>query len=108
MRRVLQSFLLGFTVVPAILAGNVFGTIREANRPLAGVPVSLACGKESVPGKTDGEGVYRLFTRATGACQLILDLPGRQMSAPLYSYDRPTAYDFDVVREGNNWVLRKR
>lgn len=109
MRRILQSLLLGFTVVPVILAGNVYGTIREGNRPLAGVSVSLTCGKEApVSGRADAEGVYRLFTRATGICQLVVDLPGRRMSASVYSYDRPTAYDFDVVHEGNGWVLRKR
>ena len=109
MRRLFQSLLLGLTIVPVILAGNVYGTIREKNKPLAGAPVSLTCGKESpVSGRADGEGVYRLFVRATGACQLVVDLPGRRMSASVYSYDRPTAYDFDVVLEGNNWVLRKR
>jgi hypothetical protein len=109
MRRILQLLLMGFTVVPVILAGSVYGTIREGNRPLAGVPVSLTCGKEApVSGTADTEGVYRLFTRATGACQLVVDLPGRRMSASVYSYDRPTAYDFDVVREGEGWVLRKR
>ena len=107
MRRVRQFLFLGFTLAPMMVAGNVYGTIREANRPLSGVPVFMTCGKERVPGKTDGEGVYRVFARATGACQLVVDLPGRRISAPVYSFDRPTAYNFDVVRDGSNWILRK-
>jgi hypothetical protein len=106
--RFIQSLLLGFAAVPMILAGNVYGTIRSMNAPVQGASVSMTCGKESVPGKTDADGVYRLFVRATGACQLVVDIPGRRLTAPVYSYDRPTAYDFDVMCQGNNCVLQKR
>ena len=108
MQRVGQFIFLGLALAPMMVAGNVYGTIRESNRPLSGIPVVMTCGRERVPGKTDGEGVYRVFARATGACQLVVDLPNRRISAPVYSFDRPTAYNFDVVRDGNNWILRKR
>ena len=107
MRRVFRFLFLGFTLARLAAAGNVYGTLREGNKPRSGASVVMTCGKERVPGKTDTEGVYRVFARATGACQLLVDLPGRRMSAPVYSFDRPTAYNFDVVRDGNNWILRK-
>jgi len=106
--RIFLTLLLGFTVVPAVLAGNVYGTIREGNSPVRSAAVSIICGTESVPGRTDAEGVYRLFTKATGNCQFVVELPGRKLSVSMYSFDRPTAYDFDVVRDGTNWILRKR
>lgn len=108
MQRGLLSILLVFVVVSPIFAGNVFGTIREGNRSIPNASVSMTCGKESDSKQTDAEGVYRLFVRATGGCDLVVVLPGRRMTATVYSYDRPTAYDFDIVHEGTGWVLRKR
>ena len=74
MRRVFHFLFLGFTLARLAAAGNVYGTLREGNKPLSGASVVMTCGKERVPGKTDTEGVYRVFARATGACQLLVDL----------------------------------
>jgi len=107
----MRTVSLGILLVAAAsiaMAGHVYGTIRENNQPIRGVEVVLICGGERSSAKTDGEGVYRLFAKATGNCQLVLDPAGRNAAGPLYSYDRPTAYDFDLVRENGRWALRKR
>ena len=82
-----------------LVAGHVYGTIRDhRGAPVVGTPLLLVCpGAEPAAGKTDHEGVYRLFTRATGSCTLVLDPDGRRAESSLYSYDRPTAYDFDLM-----------
>jgi hypothetical protein len=108
MRRVFQSFLAGLTAVPALLAGNIYGTIREGNRPLQGASVSIACGGERLGAQTDPDGVYHVFARSTGPCEFAVVHNGRRMNTSVYSYDRPTPYDFDVVQDGNYWVLRRR
>ena len=108
MQKVFPFLILGLTCVPAILAGNVYGTIREANQPQPNISVSLKCGSDNVRGGTDRDGVYRLFTKATGQCTISINYGGTLINASVYSYDRPTAYDFDIVRQGNGWVLQRR
>jgi hypothetical protein len=56
-------------------------------------------------GNTDGEGVYRVFVRSTGGCMLVVDPGGKGAKASVYSYDRPTAYDFDMVFRDGRWQL---
>jgi hypothetical protein len=108
MRSVSMAALLLATASIA-RAGHIYGTIRENNQPVRRALVVLTCGAERAPdARTDDEGVYRVFAKGTGNCQLVLDPGGRNAPGPLYSYDRPTAYDFDLIREGGRWILRKR
>jgi len=108
MRRAAAWVLLGMAAVSTAIAGHVFGTIRENNQPVRGAAVTLRCGNEAPGGTTDQEGMYRLFARTTGACTLEVNAGGRHAVGPLYSYDKPTAYDFDLVHDGKSWVLRRR
>ena len=91
-------------------AGHVYGTLRENNQPLRDARVSLRCRNEvTPPGTTDHEGTYRLYSKVAGACTLEMHHQGRSAAASLYSYDRPTAYDFDLVKDGKGgWELRRR
>jgi hypothetical protein len=102
-------FLIG--LISTANAGQVYGTIYQNNQPVPNAQVALSCPGGQAAGATDNGGVYRLFGRGTGTCILVLNLQGFQASGSLYSYDRPTAYDFDLVRQGDgSWrlSLRKR
>lgn len=107
MRMAIGAALVLGLVCPAF-AGQLYGTIYFENRPLTGAPVTLSCGGETGNGTTDGEGVYRVFVRATGGCMLVVDPGGRRATASVYSYDRPTAYDFDMVFRDGRWQLSLR
>lgn len=101
--------LVVFTTASMAFAGHVYGTIRENNQPLQGANLVLRCGSESPATKTDQEGTYRLLSKGAGPCTLEMDHGGRRASGSLYSYDRPTAYDFDLVKDGKGgWELRRR
>lgn len=108
MRSAINCALVGLLAASVMIAGHVYGTIRFNNQPHRNAEVSISCGGETVPGRTDQEGVYRMFVRATGSCQLMLEPNGRRAMGSLYSYDRPTAYDFDLVQQDGRWMLRKR
>jgi hypothetical protein len=108
MLRAITFVLLGITAASSALAGHLYGTIRENGQSLRGVEIVLNCAGETATGRTDRDGVYRLFLRRTGSCQIVLEPSGRRAVGSLYSYDRPTAYDFDLVREGGRWALRRR
>lgn len=106
-RGLLAILAIGATSVA--LAGHVFGTIRENNQPLSGARVTLRCAAETAPGTTDKEGTYRLYSKSAGPCTLEIEHHGRRATGTLYSYDRPTAYDFDLVKDGKGgYELRKR
>jgi hypothetical protein len=89
-------------------AGQVYGTLLQDGKPVPSTGVTLTCGRESKSGSTDPDGVYRLFVRTTGSCILVLEPRARKAAGSLYSYDRPTAYDFDMVNRGGTWVLAYR
>jgi hypothetical protein len=108
MKQVVAWAMLGSAATSIAMAGHVYGKIRENNQPVQGAGVTLRCGGEAPTGRTDPEGVYRLFSKITGACTLEVNAGGRRAIGGLYSYDRPTAYDFDLVNENGRWVLRKR
>jgi hypothetical protein len=107
-----QAGLLAFLALGAASmawAGHVFGTIRENAQPLRGANVLLRCAADTITGTTDQEGMYRLYSKAAGPCSLEVEHRGRRAVGPVYSYDRPTAYDFDLVSDGKGgFGLRKR
>jgi hypothetical protein len=78
-------------------AGEVHGRIfRDNNSQASQVTVSLSCGGRPVPWaeKTDPDGNYRFFARESGSCTLSVG-DQTKATADVYSYDRPTAYDFN-------------
>lgn len=102
-------FLLFLTILSSpAFAGQIYGTLFLNNQPLAQTVVVLTCGAETGQATTDGSGVYRIFVRATGNCSVAVDPNGRNARGSLYSYDRPTAYDFDVINQGGQWILSSR
>lgn len=100
--------LLMLSFAATLTAGQVYGSIFENGQPLRRVPAELRCSGEGANGVTDDDGVYRLFVRATGSCQLVIEPNGRNVAATIYSYDRPTAYNFDLVNNNGRWELVRR
>jgi hypothetical protein len=105
MRSAALCLLLAIGLVSPARAGQVYGTIFAENQPLPGVAIALLCPGENTGGGTDGAGVYRLFVKATGGCTLVVEPKGRNATGSVYSYDRPTSYDFDMVNRGGHWAL---
>lgn len=100
--------LLALGVGADAVAGNVYGAIFHNGRPVANSPVVLQCLHETLEAVTDKDGVYRLFARSTGNCQIILEPNGRRASAMIYSYTRPTGYSFDLIVQRGRWGLTRR
>jgi hypothetical protein len=107
MRTLVGALLVLSTAAPA-MAGQIYGTIFQNGQPVSSAAVLLRCNGDGDNGITDAEGAYRLFVRATGNCQLILDPQGRRVVADIYSYDRPTGYHFDLIHHNGRWELIRR
>jgi hypothetical protein len=106
--KVAACVLFTMSFATSAFAGQVYGSLFLNGQPLRGVAVALRCGDEAVNKTTDADGVYRLFVRSTGNCQLIVDPNGRHATAAIYSYDRPTGYNFDLVDRNGRWELVRR
>src|SRR5260370_5386910 len=53
------------------LAAQVYGTLRESNRPVGpNVKVEIVCGSNKYSAVTDNYGSYKLFPEETGKCTL--------------------------------------
>ena len=105
-RLLLLSILLSPTVA---YGGQIYGTLTVNNKPVGkGVKVALVCGTTNGPGETDDYGAYKVFVGPKGKCTLKVYYGGQELLFPLYSYDDPVRYDFDVVRGGDGKYFLKR
>jgi hypothetical protein len=99
--------LLALLAVPA-WPGHILGRITRGG-PLADADVSVQCGSESsAPSRTGADGSYRIVVRSTGPCTITVRHGAINASGAVHSYDRPTAYDFEVVGDGGRFSLQRR
>jgi len=86
-------------------AGEIYGTVRENKRPVVNEPVTVVCGSEqSAPSELDNYGMYKVIMRTTGACTFQI----RGLTYSIRSYPGSARYDFEIVKKGNQQVLRRR
>src|SRR5712691_3396284 len=87
-------------VTPAsVLAGPIYGSVRDGPNPLRSAPIEIACpdfrpGSTRVEGQTDSLGSFRLNVLPRGRCLLRV---GNAAPTIIYSSDNAIRYDFDVV-----------
>jgi hypothetical protein len=108
LKRVASLLLLFLAFGLKAIAGQVYGRIFHNDEPTPGMQLELQCSDESTSGQTDDEGVYRLFVRATGECMVVARVGDQRAEGRLYSYDRPTEYDFDLIVQEGQWRLVPR
>jgi hypothetical protein len=103
-------FVLVLCLCPCgALAGQVYGTLRESDRPVPNVRVEAVCGNSTYPAVTDNSGVYRLFAKETGKCTIRAYYQNQTPETLIDSYPNPAHYDFDLIRQANGqYELRRR
>lgn len=87
--------------------GEIFGDIRSGDTYLADVGLTLTCGDETVRGRTDSSGSFRLRTTATGRCRLTLSWKDQSPSVDVVVFARPTRYRFVVEEQDGALVLKR-
>lgn len=97
---------LVFLMPATVLAGPLYGTIRDGPNPLKLKPIKVACPDFDHPSfhtdsQTDNSGSFRINVGPRGRCMLqVENFP----PIPIYSSDNPIRYDFEVV----NGSLRRQ
>jgi hypothetical protein len=105
--RSLAIVLMSLIFLPVtVLAGPLYGTIREGPNPLRSKPIKVACPNFDHPSfhadaQTDSSGSFRINVTPNGRCMFQVEA-----FAPIaiFSSDNPIRYDFELV----NGSLRRR
>lgn len=91
-------------VLPYCLrAGQMYGSIVEGGRPVPGAAIRVDCPRGSGGGTTESDGTFRINVAPEGRCTFTLTQYGA--SAVVFSYARPTQYDFELRRQGGSAQL---
>jgi hypothetical protein len=78
-------------------AGEVFGVITEAGKPLAKAQVELVQGGDIHVTTTDARGSYRLVLPKSGKAKLTVKTDTASPSIDIFSSERPLRYDLTLA-----------
>ena len=82
-----------------LIAGQVYGTLRDTNgKGIAGIQIVIVSpAKVSYEGKTGGDGSYQIFVKETGRCEFQAHVGGKPpATANVFSYADPAKYEFEL------------
>jgi len=85
--------------LPALTAGQVYGTLRDANgKGIGGVKIVIVSpAKVSYEGQTSPDGSYQIFVKEAGRCEFQAQFAGKASTASVFSYADPAKYDFELT-----------
>jgi hypothetical protein len=109
MMKSLVFFVFSFFLAATALAGEIYGTISEAGKPVsAGVKVEITIAENSYTGETDKFGTYHVFAKEKGKCTLTVYYKGQKPAASIFSYEKATRYDWTVETAEDGKLNLKR
>jgi len=93
----------------AALAGEIFGTISEGDKPVAaGVKVEITAGDKNYSTETDKFGSYHLFVKEKGKCVLKVYYKDQTPTFSVASFDKSTRYDFLLTQKDGKYTLGRK
>jgi hypothetical protein len=105
----LFCFGLIILVASAAMAGEIYGTIVDAGKPIpAGTKVEVTAAGKSYAGETDKFGSYHVFVNEKGKCQLTVNYQNQKPAADIFSYDKATRYDWTIETVGGKLALKRK
>ena len=98
MRAITYVCLAAALAIPSIAhAGQVYGTIVMDGKGLGGANVETAA-----------DGAYRINVPREGQCSLALPDQAGKPSAMVFSTPNPALFNFELVKAGNGYELKRR
>jgi hypothetical protein len=109
MKRIICLALLLLILPNFAFAGKIFGSLKEGVGSVGpGIEVQIKCAGGEQAAKTDDYGAYEIYVEP-GRCELRVGYKGQWTPPyPISSSDDPARYDFDLVIENNQYVLKRR
>jgi hypothetical protein len=110
MRPITYVWLAIVVAIPSIVdAGQVYGTIVMDGKGVGGANVEISCGSDpAVKGTTAADGAYRINVPQQGQCTMVLPAQTGKPSATVFSSPNPALYNFELVKAGNGYELKRR
>ena len=111
MKRLVLLLLLAIVCCfpPRAHAGNIYGSLWLDGKPAEGAQIVIKCGSTPPhPAQTDSHGSYRVFVPERDRCVFTVQLGGQSGQIEIASYDNAIKYDFDLVRQGSGYALRRK
>ena len=108
--RLLKSvcFVAALLVPTMLYAGQVYGTIVMDGKGVGGAGIEIQCGSDApTTGTTGADGSYRINVPQQGQCTLTLPAHGKA-SAMIFSGPNPSAFNFELVKSGDKYELKRR
>ena len=107
MKALALSVLLLVAAPSLVGAGEIYGSIKEAGKPVKeGVKVEVACGEKTVAGETDKNGAYRLFAQEEGKCTLTVRIGDEAPWIAVHSFEDSARYNLVLEKKDGKYVLR--
>jgi len=108
MRLLKTLFVVAALLVPAVsYAGQVYGTIVMDGKGVGGANIEIQCGNDMTTGSTGADGSYRINVPQQGQCTFSLPSHGKA-SAMIFSGPNPSAFNFELVKSGDKFELKRR
>lgn len=106
--KTLTATVLIVIAVPALaFAGEIYGTINEAGKPVAeGLTVEVACGDAKIATTTDKNGAYRLVAPDDEKCTLELTVGEEKPSITVHSFEDSARYNLVLEKKDGKYTLR--
>ena len=98
---------LTLSLLFAAPAGSIFGDVRLGEKYLPELPLSLKCGTETVEGKTDKAGSFRLATAGSGRCTLSISYEGQTAGLDVVVFEKPAQYRLVLELKDGKYTLRR-
>lgn len=102
-----RQFLGLLAVALPLPAGEIFGDVRVGDKYIADAPVQLVCAADTVRGKTDAEGSYRLTTKGSGKCTLTITHEKRASSVEVLVFDKPARYRLMLELKDGAYIVKR-
>ena len=98
-----------FYAASAVLAGEIYGTITDAGKPIpTGIKVEVTAAGNSYSGETDKFGTYHVFVNDAGKCTLTVHYKDQKPAATIFSYEKATRYDWTVETVDGKLILKRK
>jgi len=108
MRKVLYFVAMAWLMAEAVHAGQIYGSVTEGGRGVAGAVIEIDCAGAVTRGSTASDGSYRVNVPQQGRCMFTLAIQRQRGSVVVFSYPNPSQYDFEVGRRPDGSLELKR
>jgi len=109
MRLLTCCFMLLFLMISPAIAGELYGTITEAGKPVAaGVKIEIVVAGKGIAGETDKFGTYHIFATEKGKGTLTANYKDQKLTVDIFSYEKSTRYDWTVEVVDGKMMLKRR